>query len=43
VIHSDGTTEWWRSDQHHREDGPAVIWSDGHLAWYRDGARTRIK
>jgi hypothetical protein len=33
-----GITSWFNEyGQRHREDGPAIEWSDGHKEWYRNG------
>lgn len=34
--------EWWLNGNHHREDGPALIWPDGHQEWWLNGERHRI-
>lgn len=36
VNNTDGTTmtEYWVDGKLHREDGPAVIFSDGHKEWW---------
>ena len=37
-----GTTRWYNlQDQLHREDGPAIEWSDGSKEWYLKGQRHR--
>ena len=39
-LHTDvfGNKRWHNSKEElHREDGPAVIWSDGTKWWYRNG------
>ena len=35
----DGTREWRRGGQLHRDDGPAVEEPYGYMAWYRNGER----
>ena len=30
-------TEWYLNGQLHREDGPAIEYSNGHKAWYLNG------
>ena len=37
----DGTREWYRDGQRHRDDGPAIERPDGTREWYRDGQRHR--
>jgi hypothetical protein len=29
-----GDKEWWLNDKLHREDGPAVEYTDGSTGWY---------
>jgi len=36
-----GIQEWWVNGKCHREDGPAVIYSDGTQAWYINGKMHR--
>jgi len=33
-IYEDGAKEWYRDNQLHREDGPAIELADGTKAWY---------
>lgn len=33
----DGSKEWYRNGERHREDGPAVIWPNGTQYWLRNG------
>jgi hypothetical protein len=41
IVHSvdeDGVQRWFDEDgELHREDGPAIIFSDGLQAWYKHG------
>ena len=37
VVTADGTKQWWRNDERHREDGPAIEHADGRKYWYRNG------
>ena len=43
-INKDGT-KYYYSDKkmtvYHREDGPAIEYTDGSKSWYRDGVRHR--
>jgi hypothetical protein len=32
-----GTKRWYYHGESHREDGPAVEWSDGDTEWYLHG------
>ncbi len=32
-----GTKRYYKNDEYHREDGPAVEWTDGYKAWYFNG------
>ena len=36
-AHPNGARGWYRNDQRHRDDGPAVEWADGTLEWRRHG------
>jgi hypothetical protein len=33
-IGSNGTKEWYLNGKMHREDGPAIEWTDGSKEWY---------
>jgi hypothetical protein len=33
----DGTKKWYLNGLLHREDGPAVEWSNGYKSWYLNG------
>lgn len=33
----DGSKKWYHEGKLHRENGPAVIYSNGHQEWYRKG------
>ena len=33
----DNYTEWYLNDQRHREDGPAIEYSDGSKHWWLNG------
>ena len=37
LSYADGTKYWYRNDQLHREDGPAIEYADGTKYWYRNG------
>ena len=42
IIDDSGNKFWHNSHgQQHREDGPAVEWSNGGKAWYINGFRHR--
>ena len=42
IIDNEGTTNWYNSkDRLHREDGPAVEFTNGHKYWYKDGVQHR--
>ena len=32
-----GKQQWYRNNKLHREDGPAIIYSDGEKKWYLEG------
>jgi hypothetical protein len=36
-----GTKEWFLNDELHREDGPAVEWTNGDKYWFLNGKRHR--
>jgi hypothetical protein len=40
-VHGNGTKEWYLNDKRHREDGPAIEWSDGNKSWYLNDKRHR--
>ena len=33
-TYENGNKRWYLNDELHREDGPAVIFTDGHKEWY---------
>ena len=33
-VNESGTKRWYLNDKLHREDGPAVEWSNGSKQWY---------
>ena len=36
-VDANGTKRWYKNGLLHRDDGPAVIWSDGRQEWWKDG------
>ena len=38
-VHDSGDKYWYLNGKLHREDGPAIEYSDGYKAWYIDGKR----
>jgi len=36
-ILKDGTKVWWLNGKLHREDGPAIEWSNGTKEWWLNG------
>jgi hypothetical protein len=40
-VHTNGDKFWYLNDKLHREDGPAIEYSDGDKAWYLNGLRHR--
>ena len=36
-IKSNGDIYWYKDDNLHREDGPAVIRADGYKGWWKNG------
>ena len=41
-IYSTGTKKWYKNNQLHREDGPAIEMSSGDKYWYVNGKLHRI-
>jgi hypothetical protein len=41
MIFVDGTQMWYRNGELHREDGPAVIYADGHQEWWVSGKQIK--
>jgi hypothetical protein len=40
-VDTNGTKYWYLNGERHREDGPAIEWSDGEKWWYlNDGLVT---
>jgi len=37
VVDENGTQYWYKDEQLHREDGPAVLYADGTKVWWRRG------
>ena len=37
IVVADGPQLWFIKDKLHRENGPAIIWSDGVQEWYING------
>ena len=37
TVSPNGTQHWWLNGNLHREDGPAVVWSDGTKSWSLNG------
>ena len=35
-ISDSGVQQWYKDGKKHREDGPAVIYTDGDQYWYKD-------
>ena len=42
LTQPNGCQEWWKDDELHRGDGPAVLYPDGEEHWYINGLRHRI-
>ena len=40
-IDDDGVKRWLLNGEYHREDGPAVEWSNGRKEWYLNGNQHR--
>ena len=36
-VYANGDKFWFLHGKHHREDGPAIEWSDGAKEWYLNG------
>ena len=41
IEQADGTKLWYKKDELHREDGPAVEWADGTKLWFKEGKPTK--
>lgn len=37
-----GNTLWYKNGTLHREDGPAIVYSNGNESWWLDGKRHRL-
>jgi len=37
IDEHNGVKEWLLDGEFHREDGPAIEWSDGTIQWYLNG------
>ena len=37
IIGIDGTKFWYKDDLLHKEDGPAVEYTNGAYSWYKEG------
>jgi hypothetical protein len=37
-----GTKRWYKNNQFHREDGPAIIYYNGDQHWYLNGQLHRV-
>ena len=42
IVDSKGNKEWYKDDQRHREDGPAIEYAHGSKYWYKEGKRHRL-
>ena len=40
-VYDSGAQEWYFKSQRHREDGPAIIGTNGTKAWWINGKRHR--
>ncbi len=41
ITNSYGNKRWYLNDKHHREDGPAIEYTDGDKEWWLNGKRHR--
>ena len=41
TVDDDGTKRWYLNDKRHREDGPAIEYTNGTKFWYLNGNRHR--
>ncbi len=39
LTFADGTRRWYKDQDLHREDGPAIEFGDGRLVWYLYGEK----
>lgn len=37
TVYVGGNEYWYKNEDFHREDGPAIIYRDGDKRWYFDG------
>jgi hypothetical protein len=42
VIDEYGHRWWYKDDELHREDGPAIEYTNGDKSWYQNGLRHRL-
>ena len=42
-VDFDGTKYWSLNDKFHREDGPAIEWTDGEKEWWFNGKEVSWK
>ena len=42
LVNTYGDREWYQNGKLHREDGPAIEWSDGNREWYKNGKLHRL-
>ena len=40
-VYDNGTKHWYLNNELHREDGPAIEWSDGDKYWYLNNKKHR--
>ena len=40
-VYDYGSKEWYLNDKRHREDGPAIEFTNGYKAWYLNDKRHR--
>ena len=40
-VNDNGTREWYLNGKLHREDGPAIEYTNGDKCWYLNGKRHR--
>ena len=42
IINTGGTKRWYLNRKLHREDGPAIEFTDGSKLWYKHGEYHRV-
>ena len=43
IVGNNGYMAWYKNNVRHRENGPAIIWPDGHQDYYFNGEHSNEK